>query len=168
LARKQRRLPFPKTAKYRMTEALELVHGDLYGPITPATHDGCKYFVLLVDDCSRYMWLQLLTSKSEATEAIKRFKARAEVDGKKLCVLRTDRGGEFTSVEFAAYCANQGVVRHHTVSYTLQQNGVVEWRNQTLVGMVRSMMKAKKMPAEFWGEAVTTAVFILNERPPRS
>ena len=33
-------------------ETLELVHGDLCGPITPATHDGRKYFILPVDDCS--------------------------------------------------------------------------------------------------------------------
>ena len=31
-----------------------------------------------------------------------------------------------------------------------------------VVGMARSMMKAKGMPARFWGEAVTTVVFILN------
>ena len=37
-------------------------------------------------------------------EAIKKFKVHAEVEsGKKLRVLRTDRGGEFTSVEFAMY-----------------------------------------------------------------
>ena len=111
LVGKQRRLSFPKTAKYRAAEALELVHGDLCGPITPATHGGRKYFILLVDDCSRYIWLQLLTSKTEATKAVKQFKTRAEVEsGKKLRVLRTDRGGEFTSVEFAAYYADQGVV----------------------------------------------------------
>ena len=111
LVGKQRRLPFPKTAKYHVAEALELVHGDLCGPITPTTHDGRKYFILLVDDCSRFMWLQLLTSKTEAAEAVKKFKARAEAEsGKKLRVLWTDRGGEFTSVEFAAYYADQGVV----------------------------------------------------------
>ena len=96
------------------------------------------------------MWLQLLTSKDEAAAAIKKFKMRAEAEsGKKLRVLRTDHGGEFTSVEFAAYCADQGVVRHHTASYSPQQNGMVERRNQTVVGMARSMMKAKGMPARF-------------------
>ncbi|XP_066354451.1 uncharacterized protein [Miscanthus floridulus] len=54
---------------------------------------------------SHYMWLQLLTSKDKAVAMIKKFKMRAEAEsGKKLRVLRTDRGGEFTSVEFAAYC----------------------------------------------------------------
>ena len=60
-------------------------------------------------------------SKDEAAAAIKKFKMRAEAkSGKKLRTLRTDRGGEFTSVEFAAYCTDQGVVRHHTMPYSPQ------------------------------------------------
>jgi hypothetical protein len=76
LAGKQRRLPFPKAVKYKAADALEIVHGDLCGPITPATHGGRRYF-LLVDDCSRYMWLRLITSKNEAATMIKLFQARA-------------------------------------------------------------------------------------------
>jgi hypothetical protein len=57
------------------------------------------------------MWLQLLTTKDEAAAMIKKFKMRAEAEsGKKLHVLWTDRAGEFTLVEFAVYCADQGVV----------------------------------------------------------
>ena len=67
-------MSFPKAAKYRAVDALELIHGDLYGPITLATNSGRWYFLLLVDDCNRYMWLQLLTSKDEAAAAIKKFK----------------------------------------------------------------------------------------------
>ena len=74
-----------------------------------------------MDDCSRYMWLQLLMNKDEVVEAFKRFQARAEAKPrKKQRMLRTDHGGEFTSVEFAAYCVDQGVVRHHTVLYSPQ------------------------------------------------
>ena len=54
---KQRRLSFPKIAKYQAAEALELVHGDLCGPITSVTHGGRKYFIFLVDDYNRFMWL---------------------------------------------------------------------------------------------------------------
>ena len=119
LAEKQRRLSFLKTVKYRAAETLKLVHGDLCGPITPATPGGRKYFILLVDDCNQYMWLQLLTSKTEAAEAVKKFKARAKAESsKKLRVLRTNHGGEFTSVEFTAYCVDQGMVRHHTALYS--------------------------------------------------
>ena len=145
-------MSFPKTAKYHVADALKLVHGDLCGPITPATNGGRRYFLLLVDDCSRYMWLQLLTSKDEAAMVIKKFKMCAEAESvKKLRVLRTDHSGEFTSVEFAAYCVEQGVERHHTAPYSPQQNGMVEKWNRTVVSMARSMMKAKGMPTRFWG-----------------
>jgi len=51
------RLSFPKTAKYHASNLLELVHGDLCGPITLEPHGGHRYFLLLVYDCNRYMWL---------------------------------------------------------------------------------------------------------------
>ena len=37
---KQRQLPFPQRASFRAKERLELVHGDLCGPMTPATPGG--------------------------------------------------------------------------------------------------------------------------------
>ena len=59
---------------------------------------------------SRYMWLHLLSSKDQAAAAIKNFQAAVEVEsGRELKVLRTDRGGEFTSVEFGEHCARRGV-----------------------------------------------------------
>jgi transposase InsO family protein len=169
LAGKHRRAPFPRAAKYRADRLLDLVHGDLCGPITPATPSGKKLFLLLVDDRSRYMWITLLRSKDEAAEAIKRFRAGAELEsGERLHTLRTDRGGEFTSAHFIDYCAEHGIQRHLTAPYSPQQNGVVERRNQTICGMARSLLKAKGMPGTFWGEAVTTAVYLLNRAPTQS
>ena len=43
------------------------------GPITPETPSGSKYFLLLVDDHSRFMWLTVLPSKDRAAAAIKEF-----------------------------------------------------------------------------------------------
>jgi hypothetical protein len=37
-----------------------------------------------------------------------------------------------------------------------------------VVGMAQSMMKAKSIPTEFWGEAMTMAVFILNRAPMKA
>ena len=45
----QRRLSFPKAAKYHTDDALELIHDDLYGTITLAMHGGWWYFLLLVN-----------------------------------------------------------------------------------------------------------------------
>jgi hypothetical protein len=45
---------------------------------------------------------------------------------------------------------------------------VVERRNQIVVAMAWSMMKAKNLPRYFWGEAVVTAVYLLNRSPTRA
>jgi hypothetical protein len=96
---KQRRAPFPAEAQYRAQELLELIHGDLYGPVTPATPGGRRYFLLLlVDDAMWYMWVALLTTKDTAADAIKHLQTVAEKgSGRKLQVLRTDNGREFTA-----------------------------------------------------------------------
>jgi hypothetical protein len=92
---KQKRATFPSVVKYRATEKLELVHENLCSPMTPG---GKRYFFLLVDDISRYMWLVLLTTKDEALQAFVVFQARAEAEaGTKIGTLCTDRNGEFTT-----------------------------------------------------------------------
>lgn len=63
LAGKQRHTLFPTEARECAADMLDLVRDDLCGPITPTTPSGSKYFLLLVDDMSHYMWLSLLGTK---------------------------------------------------------------------------------------------------------
>jgi transposase InsO family protein len=169
LTDKHRRASFPRQAEYRAEEILELVHGDLCGPITPATPSGSRYFLLLVNDRSRFMWLRMLRSKDQAADTIKQFQQIAEAEtGRKLRAFRSDRGGEFNSIEFAEHCTEHGVRRQLTAPYSPQQNGVVERHNQMVVGTARSLLKSKRLPRWLWGEAVATAVYLLNRSPTRS
>jgi hypothetical protein len=107
------------------------VHGDLCGPVTPATPGGRCYFLLPVDDLSRYMWVMVLGSKREAMDAIRRTQAAAEAEcGRKLCVLRTNNSGEFTTTEFTSYCTDKGVQHRTTHSRTTSLSSATRrlWR----------------------------------------
>ncbi|GJZ22613.1 retrovirus-related pol polyprotein from transposon TNT 1-94 [Tanacetum coccineum] len=77
--------------------------------------------------------------------------------GLKIKSMRSDRGGEFLSKEFNKFCEDNGIQRFLTAPYSPQQNGVVERKNRTILNMVRSMLKSKKMPKEFWAEVVDCA-----------
>jgi transposase InsO family protein len=169
LVGKQHRASFPAVSSFRATGPLELLHGDLCGPISQATNAGKKYFLLLVDDFSRFMWIVLIRTKDEAFEAFLKVKAATEMElqlqVRSLC---TNRGGEFISREFSAYCEEKGIKRFITAPYSPQPNGVVERRNQTVVAMARSLLKSKNLPNMFWGEAVTTAVYLLNRALTKS
>nr|GEZ85409.1 zinc finger, CCHC-type [Tanacetum cinerariifolium] len=101
LIRKHSRSPFPKKAKTRSTSPLDLVYGDLCGPITPPTPSGKKYIFMLVDDYSRYMWVYFLTTKDQAFDTFKEYKKSIENELRTtLKMLRTDQEGEFTPNEF--------------------------------------------------------------------
>ena len=63
---KQHREPFPKQASRRGTAPLQLVHMDLCGPLPEASLGGSLYFLLLVDDFSRFCWVFFLQQKSDA------------------------------------------------------------------------------------------------------
>ena len=112
------------------------------------------------------MWVMLLDSKAAATDVIKHHQTAMEKEcGRKLRLLRTNNSGEFTVAEFVAYCADEGIQRHYSATYSPQQNGVVERRNQTVVAAARALLKQRGMPAVYWGEAVMTAVHLLNRSP---
>jgi hypothetical protein len=137
LTGKHRRMAFPHATQRRATYVLQLVHGDLCGPITPVTLSGKCYFLLLVDDYNRYMWVSLLATKDGASTVIQNIQAIVEhKSGKKLCTQCTGCRGELTVAHFNEYFAKLGVRWELTASYTQQQNGVVKRRNQTMVGTV--------------------------------
>lgn len=166
---KQTKISFPVGKSKRAADVLELVHADLCGPMRTESLGGSRYFLLFTDDYSRMSWVYFLQLKSETFENFKKFKALVEKQsGKDLKVLRTDRGGEFISKEFASFCDEEGIKRELTAPYTPEQNGVAERKNRTVVEMARSMLKSKGLPDNFWAEGVAAAVYLLNISPTKS
>ena len=72
------------------------------------------------------------------------------------------------SKQFQELCEEKGIRRQLTIPGTLQQNGVAERRNCTLLEMVRSMMAQANLPISFWEDALLTATYILNRVPSKS
>uniref|UniRef100_A0A803MSQ1 Integrase catalytic domain-containing protein n=1 Tax=Chenopodium quinoa TaxID=63459 RepID=A0A803MSQ1_CHEQI len=160
--RKHSKASFPTGKAWRASECLELVNANLCGPMKTESLGGSRYFMLLTDDYSRMSWVYFLKFKSEAFENFKKFKALVEnQSGRHIIALRTDRGGEFVSDQFNAFCDEHGIRRDLTAPYTPEQNGVAERKNRTVVEMARSMLKAKGLPNKFWREAMSTSVYAL-------
>ena len=63
--------------------------------------------------------------------------------------VRSDRDGKYTSTAFMEYCKEQGIGRFLTALYTPQLIGVAERKNWTILDMVRSMLKSKRMTRNF-------------------
>ena len=119
-----------------------------------------------ISDSSRLRAVILLKAKSDAFAAFKQFKAHDETQtSQRLLALRDDKGGEYISNEFDAFCAEHGIERQHTVRNRPQQNGVAERFNRTLAEGITAMLSESGLPPTFWGEALSSLVHVLNRCP---
>ena len=116
---------------------------------------------MLIDDYSRKTWIYFLKAKLEVFELFREFKILVENQtGRKIRVLKTDNGGEYTSNEFMEYCSSEGIKKEHTVPHTPQQNGMAERKNRTVVGASKAMLFDQGLPLFLLAEAYRTAIYI--------
>jgi gag-polypeptide of LTR copia-type/GAG-pre-integrase domain/Integrase core domain len=131
-------------------ELLGLIHSDLHGPLPTATPEGYKYWITFIDHHSRFAAVQLLRNKSDAFAAFKVYKSWLETQtGRKIKILRDDKGGEYMSNAFDAFCAEHGIARQHTVRNEPHQNGVAERFNRTIEEGATSMLSESGLPPSF-------------------
>ena len=130
---------------------------------------GAEYFLTFIDDRTRYVWIYCLQCKDQVFEKFCDWKAMVKkATGKRLKIIRTDNGEEFTSGEFKAHLRAEGVCHEVTIPKNPEQNGVAERMNRTLVETVRSMLSHANLPHRFWGEALSTAAYLRNRSPTKA
>ena len=101
---KQHREEFPMHENRRKREILELVHIDVCGPMQTKSLGGAYYFLIFIDDSTRYSWVYFIRNKSDVFEYFKEFKSMVENQTRKnIKILRSDKGGEYTSGAFIKY-----------------------------------------------------------------
>ena len=76
--------------------------------------------------------------------------------------MRTNNGMEFCYKEFNEFCKDEDIARQHIVRHTLQQNGLPERNNMTLLERVRCMLLNSRLNRSFWAEAVNTTCYFGN------
>ena len=86
---------------------------------------------------------------------------------KKIKRLRSDRGGEYFSNEFDAFCAEHGIIHESTPPYSPQSNGVAERKNRTLTDLVNAMLDTLGL-SKAWGEAILIACHVLDRVPTKN
>ena len=80
------------------------------------TKGGKKFFMMLIDDCTRFCYVYLLKTKDEALYYFKIYMAEVENQlEKKIKWVRSDRGGEYFSNEFSEFCPERGIIHERTM-----------------------------------------------------
>ncbi|GJV24135.1 putative ribonuclease H-like domain-containing protein [Tanacetum coccineum] len=146
-----------------ISQPLQMLHMDLFGPTFVKSLMKKMYCLVVTDDFSRFSWVFFLATKDETSEILKTFITGIEnLIDLKVKVIRCDNGTEFKNRVMNQFCEMKGIKREFSVARTPQQNGVAERKNRTLIEAARTMLADSKLPTTFWAEAVNTACYVQN------
>ena len=140
------------------TEPGDLTHLDLWGKYDTVSINGNQYFLLMVDDSSRFITTEFLKDKSKAAEKVIAYLAKLISHNRKPKAIRLDRGKEFFNV--SPWCQEKGIEIQLTAPYSPSQNSVAERMNRTLVEIARAMMRG--LPEFLWEYAINHASYLRN------
>ena len=164
---KMRQRNYPRSDS-RASEPLELVHSDVCC-VKPPGLNRELYFIVFVDDFSKYVRLFPLKKKSDAATSFDAYVRDSEaITGKKLRTIRTDCGAEYLGGEFRQYLINNQIMHQKSVPYCHAQNGIAERTIQKIVQDARCSLIQSRAPHRFWSEAVKSAAFTENTVPHTS
>ncbi|CAI7876901.1 unnamed protein product, partial [Closterium sp. NIES-54] len=148
----------PHSSEFPPTEApLQTLHMDVWGPARVRGQGHERYFLLVVDDYSRYTTVFPLRSKGDVPEVLidsiraARLQLR-ESFGSDFPVLRlhSDKGGEFSSARLGAFCRAQGICQTFTLPASPQLNGIAERRISMVMDVARTSMIHAAAPHFLW------------------
>ncbi|CAI7908592.1 unnamed protein product, partial [Closterium sp. NIES-53] len=131
-----------------------------------------RYFLLVVDEYSRYTTVFPLRSKGDITEVLIDWirgarRQLSESFGSDLPVLRlhSDRGGEFSSDLLRAFCRAEGIRLTFSLPASPQLNGIAERRIGMVMDVARTSMIHAAAPHFQWPFAVQYAAHQINLQP---
>jgi transposase InsO family protein len=165
LAGKMHQLPFPDSNK-TVTSPFALVHADLWGPAPVSSYVGFRFYLVLVDEFTKFTWVYLLKHKSDTFKVFTQFHVMVNTQfSLPIKILRSDCGGEFTSTDFTQFCHDKGILHHLSCPHTPQQNGVVERKHRHLIQCALVLLSESHLPMSYWSYAVSTATHLINRLP---
>ena len=160
---KQRKASFKSKTESSIDERLQLLHMDLFGLVNIMSISKKRYYLVIVDDFTRFSWTFFLHSKDKASHLIINHIKVVDNDSRwNVKRIRSDNGTEFKNSIMKEFCSEKGITHTFSAPRTPQQNGVVERKNRTLIEAVRTVLEESKLPTYFWSEAINTACYTQN------
>jgi histone deacetylase 1/2 len=156
--------PTPKSTSVSRSP-LDLIFSDVWGP-APDSVGGNKYYVSLIDDYSKFVWIYLLRHKSGVFEKFHEFQQLVERQfDRKIVDIQTGWGGEYEKLNsfFRRVCIS------HLVScpHAHQQNGAAERKHRHIVEVALSLLAHASMPLKYWDEAFLADTYLINCIPSK-
>ena len=166
LSSKSHHLPNSKSP-HQTSKPLEVIHSDLWGPSPVISHTTNKYYVLFVDDFTRYTWLYPIKLKSNVFQAFIDFQHLIERQfNQKIINFQSNCGREFQAL--SKQLTEHDIFYCISCSHTPAQNGTIERKHHHIIETTLSLIHLSSVPNQFWDEAVCTVVYLIDRLPTQT
>jgi hypothetical protein len=152
----------------RATSIFDVIHCDLWTSPVPSV-SGYKYYLLILDDFSHYIWTFPLRLKSDTFSTMTHFFAYVRTQFRvPVKAVQCDNGREFDNSTSHAFFVTHGIHLRMSCPHTSPQNGRAERMLRTINNATRSLLFQASMPPSYWVEALHTATHVLNLLPTKT
>nr|GEW80136.1 hypothetical protein [Tanacetum cinerariifolium] len=146
-----------------VSQPLQRLHMDLFGPTFVKSLNKKSYCLVVTDDYNRFSWVFFLTTKDETSTILKTFMTGIKNQiNHRVKIIRSDNGTEFKNQDLNQFCGMKRINREYNVAKTPQQNGIAKRKNRTLIEVARTMLADSLLPIPFWAEVDNTACYVQN------
>lgn len=163
---KSKKLPFSNSTS-ETNNPLEIIHSDVWFSPIPS-ENGMNYYVLFVDDYTRYSWMFPMKNKHEVFQIFQDFKSLIENRfSTTIKYFQSDDGGEYTKRAFQNYLLKNGIQFRSSCPSHPEQNGLAERKHRHIVDMGLTLLAHASLPIKFWVDAFATSVYLINRTPTK-
>jgi len=161
-----KRKKIAKVTHTRATKFLSRIFVDLTGPMIPSFESGVRYYMVIVDDYTRYKWVYGLRDKSAiyTSKALAHFLSRH----RGVEYVRMDNGTEWKNELIQTLFVANHIIPEFIPPYSPQFNGVAEAAITHIRTVALSLLNQAQCDGKLrglWFEAVRHATRLLNDWP---
>jgi hypothetical protein len=158
---KHTRLPFCSSS-HRVEHTFDLIHLDLWtSPVVSVS--GSKYYLVILDDFTHYLWTFPLKLKSDTFTTLSNFFSYVSTQfGRTVKAIQCDNGCEFDNSSTRIFLLLHGTQLRMSCPYTSPQNGKAERIIRSVNNVIHTLLLQASHPGRYWAEGIHTTTYMLN------
>jgi hypothetical protein len=158
---KHTKLPF-SSSSHRAEHPFDLIHLDLWtSPVVSLS--GSKYYLVILDDFTHYLWTFPLELKSDTFITLSIFFSYVSTQfGRTVKAIQCDNGREFDNSFTRIFLLSNDTQLWMSCPYTSPQNGKAERIIHSVNNVIRTLLIQASLYGCYWAEVLHTATYLLN------
>ncbi|KAK6794362.1 hypothetical protein RDI58_007815 [Solanum bulbocastanum] len=142
-----------------------LVHSGVWR--TPiASNFDYRYYILFLDDYTKFFWIYLMREKFESFKKFKEFHAMVKnIFHTSISYFQSDGGGECVNQKFKSFFQQNDIIYRFSCPHTSAQNGRAERKHRHIANVLCCLIFQASMSFKYWGDACLYVVFLINVTP---